>query len=89
MKERFEGLSAWKEKQKEERGFLEKRLEEAKQRIQILDSEKELLRKRVQEMEKQHSGAEEARMTFSFITASDHFYSRMCVKGQQSEIPAL
>ncbi|XP_060759395.1 optineurin isoform X2 [Neoarius graeffei] len=59
MKERFEGLSAWKEKQKEERGFLEKRLEEAKQRVQSLDSENELLKKRVQEMEKQHSGAEE------------------------------
>ncbi|KAF4079859.1 hypothetical protein AMELA_G00183150 [Ameiurus melas] len=59
MKERFEGLSAWKEKQKEERGFLEKRLEEAKQRVQTLDSENELLKKRVLEMEKQHSGAEE------------------------------
>ncbi|KAB5541964.1 hypothetical protein PHYPO_G00086020 [Pangasianodon hypophthalmus] len=59
MKERFEGLSAWKEKQKEERGFLEKRLEEAKQRIQTLDSENELLKKRVQEMEKQHSGGEQ------------------------------
>ncbi|KAF7693809.1 optineurin [Silurus meridionalis] len=58
MKERFEGLSAWKEKQKEERGFLEKRLEEAKHRVQTLESENELLKKRVQEMEKQHSGAE-------------------------------
>ncbi|TSK13354.1 Optineurin [Bagarius yarrelli] len=59
MKERFEGLSAWKEKQKEERGFLEKRLEEAKQRVQTLDSENELLRKRVQEMEKKHADADE------------------------------
>lgn len=61
MKERFEGLSAWKEKQKEERGFLEKRLEEAKQRLHTLDSENELLKKRVQEMEKQHVGTEEVR----------------------------
>lgn len=52
-------MSAWKEKQKEERGFLEKRLNEAKQRVQTLDSENELLKKRVQEMEKQHSSAEE------------------------------
>ncbi|KAK3517319.1 hypothetical protein QTP70_003395 [Hemibagrus guttatus] len=59
MKERFEGLSAWKEKQREERGFLEKRLEEAKQRLVSLDSENELLKKRVQGMEKQHAGAEE------------------------------
>uniref|UniRef100_A0A3P8WUX8 Optineurin n=1 Tax=Cynoglossus semilaevis TaxID=244447 RepID=A0A3P8WUX8_CYNSE len=29
MKERFEGLSAWREKQREERNFLESRLEEA------------------------------------------------------------
>lgn len=61
MKERFEGLSAWKEKQREERGFLEKRLEEAKQRVQALDRENELLKKHVQEMEKQHTGAEEVR----------------------------
>lgn len=66
MKERFEGLSAWKEKQKEERGFLEKRLEEAKQRVQTLDSENELLKKRVLEMEKQHSGAEEVRSRLTF-----------------------
>lgn len=61
MKERFEGLSAWKEKQKEERGFLEKRLNEAKQRVQTVDRENELLKKRVQELEKQHSGTEEVR----------------------------
>lgn len=61
MKERFEGLSTWKEKQKEERGFLEKRLEEAKQRVQTLDNENKLLKNRVQEMEKHHSGAEQVR----------------------------
>lgn len=56
MKERFEGLSAWKEKQKEERDFLEQRLEEAKTRLNALDSENEVLKKRVEELEK--SGAE-------------------------------
>ncbi len=56
MKERFEGLSAWKETQKEERNFLEKRLEEAKTRLNTMDSENEALKKRVEELEK--SGAE-------------------------------
>ncbi|KAL1275494.1 hypothetical protein QQF64_035117 [Cirrhinus molitorella] len=56
MKERFEGLSAWKEKQKEERDFLEQRLEEAKTRLNTMDVENEALKKRVEELEK--SGAE-------------------------------
>lgn len=56
MKERFEGLSAWKEKQKEERDFLEQRLEEAKTRLNAMDVENEALKKRVEEREK--SGAE-------------------------------
>ncbi|RXN25715.1 optineurin [Labeo rohita] len=56
MKERFEGLSAWKEKQKEERDFLEQRLEEAKTRLNAMDVENEALKKRVEELEK--SGAE-------------------------------
>ncbi|XP_022527531.2 optineurin [Astyanax mexicanus] len=58
MKERFEGLTVWKEKQKEERSFLESRLEEARQRVHALDSENELLKKRVQELES-HTGAGE------------------------------
>ncbi|XP_076008996.1 optineurin isoform X2 [Genypterus blacodes] len=36
MKERFEGLSAWREKQREERDFLEKRLQEAKSHMEAL-----------------------------------------------------
>ncbi|XP_034719264.1 optineurin [Etheostoma cragini] len=39
MKERFEGLSAWREKQREERGFLENRLEEARYRMEELTLE--------------------------------------------------
>ncbi|KAI4903891.1 hypothetical protein NFI96_017562 [Prochilodus magdalenae] len=58
MKERFEGLTAWKEKQKEERGFLESRLEEARERVRTLDVENELLKNRVQELES-HAGAGE------------------------------
>lgn len=60
MKERFEGLSTWKEKQKEEREFLEKRLQEAKARLSAADAENETLKKRVQELEK--SGAEVRRV---------------------------
>ncbi|KAG1952609.1 optineurin [Pimephales promelas] len=56
MKERFEGLSAWKETQKEERDFLEKRLEEAKTKLNTMDAENEMLKKRVEELEK--SGVE-------------------------------
>lgn len=36
MKERFEDLSAWREKQREERDFLESRLQEARVRIEAL-----------------------------------------------------
>lgn len=36
MKERFEGLSAWREKQQEERNFLESKLEEARNHIEVL-----------------------------------------------------
>uniref|UniRef100_A0A8D0D5H4 Optineurin n=1 Tax=Sander lucioperca TaxID=283035 RepID=A0A8D0D5H4_SANLU len=46
MKERFEGLSAWREKQREERGFLESRLEEARGRMEELTLE---LSKRTEE----------------------------------------
>lgn len=58
MKERFEGLTVWKEKQKEERNFLESRLDEARQRVHALGAENELLKKRVQELES-HGGAGE------------------------------
>uniref|UniRef100_H2TNH3 Optineurin n=2 Tax=Takifugu rubripes TaxID=31033 RepID=H2TNH3_TAKRU len=36
MKERFEGLAAWREKQREERDFLESRLKEARDRMEAL-----------------------------------------------------
>uniref|UniRef100_A0A8C6UDQ0 Optineurin n=1 Tax=Neogobius melanostomus TaxID=47308 RepID=A0A8C6UDQ0_9GOBI len=48
MKERFEGLAAWKEKQKEERNFLESKLTEAKVRIESLMAENQDLRKKLE-----------------------------------------
>lgn len=36
MKERLEGLAVWREKQREERNFLEGKLEEARIRIEAL-----------------------------------------------------
>ncbi|CAI5637384.1 optineurin [Oreochromis niloticus] len=49
MKERFEGLSAWREKQKEERDFLESRLEEARGRMEALTLQNQELSRRLEE----------------------------------------
>lgn len=49
MKERFEGLSAWREKQREERDFLEARLEEARGRMEALTIQNQDLSKKVEE----------------------------------------
>ncbi|XP_029016266.1 optineurin isoform X2 [Betta splendens] len=48
MKERFEGLSVWKEKQGEERQFLEIRLEEARRNIDLLTLQNQELRKKME-----------------------------------------
>lgn len=48
MKERFEGLAAWKEKQKEEKDFLESKLTQAKVRIESLTKENQDLRKKLE-----------------------------------------
>ncbi|XP_076861432.1 optineurin isoform X2 [Brachyhypopomus gauderio] len=56
MKERFEGLSAWKDKQKEEKVLLEKSLQEAQERLRSLDAEKQQLIKRILELEKGGEG---------------------------------
>ncbi|KAL4660305.1 optineurin-like isoform X3 [Arapaima gigas] len=60
MKERFEGLSTWKEKQKEERDFLERKLEEAKNRLIFVNTQNEELRLRLLEMEEKPVGASQA-----------------------------
>uniref|UniRef100_A0A672H452 Optineurin n=1 Tax=Salarias fasciatus TaxID=181472 RepID=A0A672H452_SALFA len=49
MKERFEGLSVWKEKQREERHFLENRLEEARGRMETLNLQNQDLTRRLEE----------------------------------------
>lgn len=49
MKERFEGLSVWKEKQREERHFLETRLEEARGRMETLNLQNQDLTRRLEE----------------------------------------
>ncbi|TRY55448.1 hypothetical protein DNTS_004882 [Danionella cerebrum] len=77
MKERFEGLSAWKEKQKEERDFLEQRLEEAKTRLNSMDAENAGLNKRVIELEKNgaeslHSELEMLRGQIARLQAEKH-----------------
>lgn len=48
MKERFEGLSVWREKQREEREFLEGRLEEARSRMEALTIQNKELSKRLE-----------------------------------------
>lgn len=49
MKERFEGLSVWKEKQREERNFLERRLEEARGLMETLNLQNQDLTRRLEE----------------------------------------
>ncbi|XP_068611130.1 optineurin [Brachionichthys hirsutus] len=49
MKERFEGLTAWREKQRAERDFLESRLEEARLRIEALTLQNQELNRNVKE----------------------------------------
>ncbi|XP_071358183.1 optineurin [Trachinotus anak] len=63
MKERFEGLSAWREKQREERDFLESRLEEARSRMEGLTRQNQELSKRLEEAGK--AGGSQLRVTAS------------------------
>uniref|UniRef100_A0A4W5RZH7 Optineurin n=1 Tax=Hucho hucho TaxID=62062 RepID=A0A4W5RZH7_9TELE len=51
MKERFEGLSVWREKQREEKEFLEGRLDEARGRVEALSSHNQELSMKVEELE--------------------------------------
>lgn len=48
MKERFEGLTAWREKQRQERDFLESRLEEARGRMEALTLENQELSRKLE-----------------------------------------
>lgn len=49
MKERFKGLTAWREKQREERDFLESRLDEARVRMEALTLQNQELSRRIGE----------------------------------------
>ena len=50
MKERFEGLAAWREKQQEDRSLLESNLEEAKSRLEAVTAENQELRSKLEEL---------------------------------------
>ncbi|XP_035604720.2 optineurin-like isoform X1 [Oncorhynchus keta] len=56
MKERFEGLSVWREKQREEKEFLEERLDEARGRVEALFSHNQELSMKVEELEGEGKG---------------------------------
>lgn len=49
MKERFEGLTLWREKQREERNFLESRLVEARVHMEALTLQNQELSRRIGE----------------------------------------
>nr|XP_046153280.1 optineurin-like isoform X2 [Oncorhynchus gorbuscha] len=59
MKERFEGLSVWREKQREEKEFLEERLDEARGRVEALSSHNQELNMKVEELEGKGKGQAE------------------------------
>ncbi|XP_064864285.1 optineurin-like isoform X1 [Oncorhynchus nerka] len=59
MKERFEGLSVWREKQREEKEFLEERLDEARGRVEALSSHNQELSMKVEELEGEGKGQAE------------------------------
>uniref|UniRef100_A0A3Q0R5U2 Optineurin n=1 Tax=Amphilophus citrinellus TaxID=61819 RepID=A0A3Q0R5U2_AMPCI len=56
MKERFEGLAAWREKQKQDRDFLENRLEEARGGIEALTLQNQELNMRLEEARRTAGG---------------------------------
>ncbi|XP_070997971.1 optineurin-like isoform X1 [Oncorhynchus clarkii lewisi] len=59
MKERLEGLSVWREKQREEKEFLEERLDEARGRVEALSSHNQDLSMKVEELEGEGKGQAE------------------------------
>lgn len=74
MKERFEDLSAWREKQREERGFLESRLEEARSRINTLTMENLDLRKQLE-----RAGGEGGAQEGSQVRRSPYLFCSLCL----------
>ncbi|XP_042191532.1 optineurin isoform X2 [Callorhinchus milii] len=49
MKERYEELATWREKQREEREYIQKKFEEAKKRLADLTAENETLKSKIQQ----------------------------------------
>lgn len=45
MKERYEELATWREKQREEREYIQKKFEEAKSKLMAVTAENEALKK--------------------------------------------
>lgn len=66
MKERFEGLTAWREKQQEERNFLESKLEDARKHIEMLTLQN-------QELSRKLSGKAAAGGSMVRLSSPDHF----------------
>ncbi|XP_067173231.1 optineurin isoform X2 [Apteryx mantelli] len=58
MKDRYEELSVWREKQKEEREFYESKFKEAKQCLLAKCTENEQLQKQLQSLKEREEGAE-------------------------------
>ncbi|XP_048409892.1 optineurin isoform X2 [Stegostoma tigrinum] len=50
MKERYEELATWREKQREERDYIQNKFEEAKTRLTDLSTENEILKSKIQEL---------------------------------------
>ncbi|XP_060698605.1 optineurin isoform X2 [Hemiscyllium ocellatum] len=50
MKERYEELATWREKQREERDYIQNKFEEAKTRLTDLTAENEILKSKIQEL---------------------------------------
>ncbi|CAL1568712.1 unnamed protein product [Knipowitschia caucasica] len=71
MKERFEGLAVWKEKQKDDKNFLETKLCDAKVQIESLMAEKQDLRKKMEAQggETQDSEVEALRIQLARLRA--------------------
>lgn len=58
MKDRYEELSTWREKQKEEREFYELKFKEAKQCLQAKCIENEQLQQQLQSLKEREEGAD-------------------------------
>lgn len=70
MKERYEELSIWREKQKEEREFYETKFKEAKQCLLAKCVENEQLQQQLQSLKEREEGAE---MVNKEIVGLTHF----------------